>query len=111
MGEAGRGMGVGYSGGVAGALGRWGDEVWIGGVIPVWVWWPFQGLRMFCYGSPGAMPQAGMGCSFGASGRWCGVWLEAFPEGAEGDGPLEFAGVFADEEGEVFLVEEAEVWG
>ena len=39
------------------------------------------------------------------------MWLEAFPEGSEGDGPLEFAGVFADEEGEVFLVEEAEVWG
>ena len=44
-------------------------------------------------------------------GGWEGVWLESFPEGAEGDGPLEFAGVFADEEGEVFLVEEAEVRG
>ena len=27
---------------------------------------PFQGWRMFCCGSPGAMPQAGIGCSFGA---------------------------------------------
>ena len=70
MGEAGRGMGVGYSGGVAGALGRWGDEVRYSGVGVA----PFQGLRMFCYGSPGAMPQAGIGCSFGASGRWCVVW-------------------------------------
>ena len=33
---------------------------------------PFQGLRIICYGSPGAMPQAGIGCSFGASRG--GVW-------------------------------------
>ena len=36
---------------------------------------PFQGLGIFCYGSPGAMPQAGIGCSFGASGGWCVVWV------------------------------------
>jgi hypothetical protein len=38
----------------------------------------FQGLRIFCYWSPGAMPQAGIGCSFGASGGVDGevrVWV------------------------------------
>ena len=35
---------------------------------------PFQGWRMFCCGSPGAMPLAGIGCSFGASGG-SGAWV------------------------------------
>ena len=29
---------------------------------------PIQGLRICCDGAPGAMPQAGLGCSFGAIG-------------------------------------------
>ena len=37
--------------------------------------------------------------------------LTALPDGAEGDAPLEFAGVLADQEGEVFLLDEDEIGG